>query len=72
MKAYFATLFDDARHERFLIFLLCLTDPNILKQSKFRDHEVNSKKSWAPEKLHRQKCLKINICFAIIGIVSSV
>ena len=37
MEAYFSNLFEDVRHERSLILLLSLTDPNILKQSKFTD-----------------------------------
>ena len=41
MEAYFATLFEDIRHERSLILLLSLTDPDILKQSKFTDDEIN-------------------------------
>ena len=50
MEAYFALLFDDVRHERSLIFLLSLTDPDILKQSKFTDDEINSMKNLALEK----------------------
>ena len=30
MEAYFSNLFEDIRHERSLIFLLSLTDPDIL------------------------------------------
>ena len=44
MEAYFNTIFEDVRHERSLIFLLSLTDPDILKQSKFTDDEKNIKK----------------------------
>ena len=29
MEAYFATMFEDVRHERSLILLLSLTDPDI-------------------------------------------
>ena len=35
METYFATMFEDVRHERSLILLLSLTDPDILKQSNF-------------------------------------
>ena len=38
MEAYFATMFEDIRHERSLMLLLSLTDPDILKQSKFTDN----------------------------------
>ena len=34
MEEYFSNLFEDVRHERSLILLLTLTDPDILKQSK--------------------------------------
>ena len=32
MEGYFTTIFEDVRHERTLILLLSLTDPDILKQ----------------------------------------
>ena len=41
MEAYFSNLIEDIRYERSLILLLSLTDPDILKQSKFTDDEVN-------------------------------
>ena len=34
-------LFEDVRHERSLILLLSLTHPDILRQSKFTDDEIN-------------------------------
>ena len=34
MEAYFAVKFEDVRHERSLILLLSLTDPDILRHSK--------------------------------------
>ena len=58
MKAYFSNLFEDVRHERSLISLLSLTDPDILKQSKFTGDKIRKIKNLALEKLHRQKCLK--------------
>ena len=58
MDAYFATVFEDIRHKRSFIILLSLTDPDILKQSKFTDREVNIIQRLALEKLHRQRCLK--------------
>ena len=58
MEAYFSNLFEDVRHERSLKILLSLTDPDILKQSKFTDDEINIIKNLALEKIHRQKCLK--------------
>ena len=58
MEAYFNTIFEDIRHERSLILLLSLIEPNILKQSKFTDHEIEIIKNIALEKLHRQRILK--------------
>ena len=58
MEAYFNTIFEDVRHERSLILLLSLTDPDTLKQSKFTDDEINIIKNLALEKLHRQRILK--------------
>ena len=58
MEQYFNTSFEDVRHERSLILLLSLTEPDILKQSKFKDHEIDIIKSIALEKLHRQRNLK--------------
>ena len=58
MEAYFATMFEDVRHERSLILILSLVEPDILKQSKFTDDEINIIKNLALEKLHRQRILK--------------
>ena len=58
MEGFFSTMFEDARHERSLVILRSLTDPNKLKQCKFTDHEINIIKNPALERLHRQKCLK--------------
>ena len=58
MEAYFNTIFEDIRHERSLILLLSLVEPDILKQSKFTDHEIDIIKNIALEKLHRQRNLK--------------
>ena len=40
MEQYFSTMFEDVRHKRSLIFLLSLTDPDILRQNKFTDDEI--------------------------------
>ena len=58
MEQYFNTIFEDVRPERSLILLLSLTEPDILKQSKFNDHEIEIIKNIALEKLHRQRILK--------------
>ena len=57
MEADFKTTFEDIRHERSLILLLSLVEPDILKQSKFADHEIDFLKNIAREKLHRQRNL---------------
>ena len=66
MEAYFALLFEDVRHERSLIFLLSLTDPDILKQSKFTDGEINSMKNLALEKKHRQSILEEHVAMDLL------
>ena len=58
MEDYFSTIFEDIRHERSLILLLGLVEPDILKQSKFTDQEIEIIKNIALEKLHRQRILK--------------
>ena len=58
MEQYFNTIFEDVRHERSLILLLSLTEPDILKQSKFNDYEIEIIKNIALEKIFRQKNLK--------------
>ena len=45
MEQYFSNLFEDIRHERSLILLLSLTDPDILKQSKITDDEIENIKT---------------------------
>ena len=58
MEAYFNTIFEDIRYERSLILLLSLIEPDIMKQSKFNDHEIEIIKNIALEKIFRQKNLK--------------
>ena len=58
MENYFSNLFEDVRHERSLIILLLLADPDILKQGKITDDEIKIIKNLAPEKSHRQRILK--------------
>ena len=66
MESYFSNLFEDVRHELSLILLLSLTDPDILKQSKFTDNEIEIIKNLAPEKLHRQRILKEHIAMDLL------
>ena len=57
MESFFATLFENVRHERSLIFLLTLTNRDIFKESGFMDLELSLLRSLAWEKLDRQKTL---------------
>ena len=58
MNQYFNTIFEDIRHERSLILILSLVEPDILRQSKFFDHEIEIIKNIALEKLNRHRNLK--------------
>ena len=66
MEQYFNTIFEVVRHERSLILLLSLTDPDILKQSKFTDDEKNIIKDFALTKLHRQRILKEHVAMDLL------
>ena len=58
METYFNTIFGVVRHERSLILLLSLVEPNILKQTKFTYHEIDLFEDIALQKLHRQRNLE--------------
>ena len=58
MEQYISNLFEDIRYERCPVFLLSLVEPDILKQSKFTDDEINIMKDIALDKIHRQRVLK--------------
>ena len=66
METYFTVMFGDVRHERSLILLLSLTHPDILRQSKFTDHEIDFIKNLALEKLHIQRILKKQVAIALL------
>ena len=66
MEQYFATMFEDVRHERSPIPLLSLTDPDILQQPKFKNDEINIIKNLALEKLHRQRIFKEYVAVSLI------
>ena len=66
MEQYFTTIFEDVRHERSLILLLSLVEPDILKQSNFADHEIDIIKIIAAEKLHKQRNLKEIIALELL------
>ena len=56
MEPFSSRMFEDVTQLRNLILLPSITD--ILKQSKFTDHEINIIKNLALEKIHRQRILK--------------
>ena len=58
MEAYFNTVFEDVRHDRGLFLLLGLFEPDVLRQSRVLDQEIEIIKNIALEKLHRQRNLK--------------
>ena len=58
MGKYFTTMFLDFRHERSLILLISLTEPDSLTQSKFTDYEINFLENLALGKLQIQRVLK--------------
>ena len=66
MQQYFATIFEDVKDERSPILLLRLFEPEILKQSRFTDHEIAIIKKSALENLHRKRDLKEIIAFGLL------
>ena len=66
MEAYFDNIFEDVRHERSLIFLLSIVEPDILRQSNILGHEIEIVKNIALEKLHRQRNLKEIIALELL------
>ena len=66
MEQYFNTIFEEFRHERSLLLLLSLVEPNILKQSKFTDHEIEIIRNISLEKIHRQRNLKKIVALDIL------
>ena len=62
MEQYFDSRFETVRHERSLILLLSLLEPDILGQNKFLDHEIEI----TLEKLNRQRNLKEIIALELL------
>ena len=58
MEQYFATIFEDIRHERSLNLLLSLVEPSILKQVKITYHQSDNIKDTVLQNLHQQRNLK--------------
>ena len=65
MEQCFAAIFEDRRHERSLVLLLGLVEPDILKHSEFTDHEISIKKDQALKKLHRRRVSRKKVDFAL-------
>ena len=66
MEQYFSTMFEDVRHERSLILLLSLSDPDISKQRRFTDDEIEIIKNLVLEKLHRQRIIKEHVAMDLL------
>ena len=66
MEQYFDNIFGDVRHERSLILILSITEPEILRQSKFLDNEIELIKNIALEKLQRQRNRKKLIALELL------
>ena len=66
MEQNFDIISEDIRHERSLTLLLSTVEPDILRQSKFLDHEIEINKIIALEKLHRQRNLKEIIALELL------
>ena len=58
-------MFGEFHLERSLLSLLALTDPDILKKSKFTDHEQNMMKNLPLEKMRRQLIFKENVAVSL-------
>ena len=58
MEQSFSTMFEDVRHERSLILLLSLKDPDISRKSKITDDEKEITKNLVLGKLNRQRIFK--------------
>ena len=70
-KIFSATLFDEIRHERSLIFLLSFTDESILRFETGHilekiHREMNAIKNLALEELHRQKSLNKYVALQLL------
>ena len=66
MEQNFSTMFEDVRHERSLILLISLTDPDISRKSKITDGEIEITKNLALGKLNRQRILKIHFAMDLL------
>ena len=61
MDRNFESIFQDVRHERTLILILAIIEPQILLDAKFSQSDVNKMTTIAKEKILRRKMLVIFI-----------
>ena len=66
MAVYFAMIFEDVRHERSLILLLSLGNPDKMRQRKFTDFEIDIIRNLALEKLHWQRISKKHVAMSLL------
>ena len=66
MEQYFVVMCEDVTYERSLILFLSLTDPDVLRQSKFTDHEIDFIKKFSSEKLNRQRILNEHVAMSLL------
>ena len=59
-------MFEDFKHERLIILLLSITDPNIPKQSKFTDHVIKIIKKPSSREITQTKNIETTHCGTII------
>ena len=66
MEQNFDSIFEDVGHERSLILLLSIVEPDKLRQSKFLDHEIENIKNIALERLYRLRNLEETIALEFL------
>ena len=66
MEQFFAVMFKEVGQKRSFLFLLSLTDPDIVRLSKFTDYEINILKNLELEKSHRQGISKEHVAMSLL------
>ena len=59
-------MFEDNRHERSLILLFSITDPDLLRQCKLTEYDIDITENKALEILHRQRILKERVAMSLL------
>ena len=65
MEAYFATMSEDVRHERSILFLLALTDPDIFVQKKIYTRRKKFNQKFSIGEITSLKMFKRILLFTI-------